>query len=80
MEEPIAVAICSTRSGAKAAPHAVGVGKVAAFHTARPVRHSSWTSAGTPSRVSVTRRRCRSRSQWARSTGSTGLVPYGRVR
>ena len=40
-------------SGSKDAPQASGVGNVAAFHAARPVRHSSCTIAGMPSRVCV---------------------------
>ncbi len=35
-------------SGSKDAPHARGVGNVAAFQAARPVRHSSCTIAGMP--------------------------------
>ena len=51
MLSPIAAPIRSTRSGSKLAPHDSGVGKVAAFQAARPVRHSSWTIAGMPRRV-----------------------------
>ena len=54
MDPPIAAPISATSSGSKAAPQASGVGKVAAFQTDRPVRHSSWTIAGMPSRVLVT--------------------------
>ena len=67
------------RPGRTTAPHASGVGNVAAFHAASPVRHSSCTSAGMPSRVSRLSRRCSSHSQAARSAGSTGRVPYTRV-
>ncbi len=80
MDRPIAAPISSVRSGSKAAPHARGVGNVAAFHAARPVRHSSCTIAGMPSRVSERRRRCSAQSHSARAIGSTGRVPYTRVR
>ncbi len=62
IEAPIAAPISSTSSGSKAAPHASGVGKVAAVQAARPVRHSSCTIAGMPSRVPVTSRRWNSHS------------------
>ncbi len=75
IEAPIAAAISVTSSGSNAAPQASGVGKVAAFHADSPVRHSSWTIAGMPSRVPVTRSRWNSHSQDARSAGSTGRVP-----
>lgn len=75
MDAPMAAPTCSTSSGSKDAPHASGVGKVAAFHAASPVRHSSCTSAGIPSRVSRLSRRCSAHSQAARSSGSTGRVP-----
>ena len=52
IDSPIAAAISATSSGSKDAPQASGVGKVAAFHAASPVRHSSWTIAGMPSLVS----------------------------
>ncbi len=80
MDPPMSAAISSTRPGSKDAPQASGVGKVAACHAASPVRHSSCTSAGIPSRVSVRSRLCSAHSQDARSTGSTGRVPYTRVR
>ena len=46
IDRPMTAPTCSTSSGSNAAPHASGVGNVAAFHAARPVRHSSCTSAG----------------------------------
>src|SRR6218665_2161903 len=75
IESPIDCAISSTSAGSKDPPHASGVGKVAPFHAARPVRHSSCTRAGMPRRVSRCRRRCSPQSQAARSTGSTGGGP-----
>ncbi len=56
-------------------PTPAGVGNVAAFHAASPVRHSSCTSAGMPRRVSRLSRRCSAHSHAARSAGSTGRVP-----
>jgi hypothetical protein len=79
MESPIDAAISCTSPGSKDAPQASGVGKAAAFHAARPVRHSSCTSAGIPSRVSRLSLLCSCHSQAARSAGSTGRVPYTRV-
>jgi len=52
----------------------------AAFHAASPVRHSSCTRAGMPRRVSRCSRACSLQSHRARSIGSTGRVPYTRVR
>ncbi len=75
IEDPIAAAISVTRSGSNAAPQASGVGKVAARHADRPVRHSSCTIAGMPSRVPVTRLRWNDHSQAARAVASTGRVP-----
>ncbi|CPU65322.1 Uncharacterised protein [Mycobacteroides abscessus] len=79
IDSPTSRAISSTRSGSNDAPHASGVGYVAACHAARPVRHSSCTIAGIPSRVPVRSRRCSAQSHAARSAGSTGRVPYTRV-
>jgi len=79
MDSPMARPISATRPGSNAAPQASGVGNVAARQAARPVRHSSWTRAGMPSRVSRLRRRCSSHSHAARAAGSTGRVPYTRV-
>ena len=72
---PIAVAIRSTRSGSNEAPHDSGAGNVVARQAASPVRHSSCTIAGMPSRVLSTSHRCRSRNRGAASAGSTGAVP-----
>jgi hypothetical protein len=56
--------------GIEGRAQAKGVGKVAAVQAASPVRHSSWTMAGIPGRVSAIRRRCSDHSQAALSSGS----------
>ncbi len=79
IESPMTPPISATSSGSNVAPQASGVGKVAAFQAESPVRHSSCTRAGMPSRVSRRSRCCSAHSHAARSAGSTGRVPYTRV-
>ena len=50
MSRPIAAAIRSTSSGSKVAPHASAAGYTVAPKLVKPVRHSSCTIAGMPSR------------------------------
>src|SRR5919107_1558429 len=54
MEAPMADATSRTRASSKLAPQASGVGNVAAFQAASPVRHSSCAMAGMPRRGVVT--------------------------
>ena len=51
---PIAAAISPTSPGSKVAPQASGVGKIVAVQAAKPVRHSSWATAGMPNLLAAT--------------------------
>ena len=68
-----------TPSGSNVAARPSGVGKTVAPNVVKPVRHSSWAIAGSLSRVRAIRSFCSSARRRAPSTGSTGLVPSGRV-
>ena len=75
MSRPTAVAIRCTSSGSKVAAQASGVGYTVAPNVANPVRHSSWTSAGTPRREAPTTARCWRTSSAAPSATVTGRLP-----
>ncbi len=79
MTVPMCALICSTSTGSKLAPQHSGDGNTVACQASSPVRHSSCTMAGMPSRLAAMIWRCRPASARAPSAGLTGVVPYGRV-
>jgi hypothetical protein len=79
MASPMQRAMRSTSPGSKLAPQHNGDGKIVACQAARPVRHSSWTSAGMPCRPAAMIWRWVRASPRAPMPGSTGAVPNGRV-
>ena len=79
MTAPTCALICSTSPGSKLAPQHSGDGNTVACQASSPVRHSSCTMAGMPSRPAAMIWRCRPASARAPSAGLTGAVPYGRV-
>ena len=76
---PMAAAMFATSTGSKLAPQASGVGKMVADQAAKPVRHSSWATAGMPSRLAATIRAWSPASARIPAAGGTGRVPNTRV-
>ena len=75
MSRPIAAAIRSTRSGSNVAPQAIAAGYTVAPNVVNPVRHSSWTRAGMPSREAPMTIRCWRTSSAAPSAAVSGTLP-----
>src|SRR5580693_5710200 len=79
MSSPMAAPMALIRSGSQVAAQASGVGYTVAPQVKKPVRHSSWATAGMPNRFAATTRACSSASFLRPSSGPAGAVPNTRV-